>query len=117
MRRFLPGLVLIAALCVLPATVEAREVVEFSDGRYLEISSYVVNGDLIRLDVGRGSFMVIPVLSVDEIRRDRDVVFSSTRAVPRGPQTAWAAPAHRSPSDRARSEIPPTAGRRASAGS
>lgn len=81
MRRILLGLVLLSAVCVMPATVDAREVVEFSDGRYLEIRSYVVQGDLIRLDVGRGSFMVIPVASIDEIRRDRDVVFDSIRGV------------------------------------
>jgi hypothetical protein len=110
-------LVLITALCVLPATVEAREVVEFSDGRYLEIRSYVVQGDLIRLDVGRASFMVIPVQSVDEIRRDRNVVFSSTQAILPGPRTAWATPARPSHPDRARSDKSPAAGERASAGS
>jgi hypothetical protein len=105
MRRILPGLVLFAALCVLPSSVEAGEVVEFSDGRYLEIRSYVVQGDLIRLDVAPESFMVIPVVSVDEIRRDRDVVFSSNRAVPPEAQTTRVTSFRREHSDRARSEV------------
>lgn len=117
MRRILPGLVLFAALSVLPSAVEAGEVVEFSDGRYLEIRSYVVQGDLIRLDVDLGSFMVIPVVSVDEIRRDRDVVFSSNRAVPPGAQTAQATSFRREHSDRARSEISLAVGKRVTAGS
>ena len=84
MRRILPGLVLLSVVCLVPATAEAREVVEFNDGRYLEIRSYRVEGDLIRLDVDRGSFMVIPVASIDEIRRDRDLIFSSNRVVTPG---------------------------------
>jgi hypothetical protein len=90
-------MVLLAAVCAWPATVEAREVVEFTDGRYLEIRSYVVQGDLIRLDVDRGSFLVIPVASVDEIRRDWDVVFSRRGAVLPGPRTARATPARNAP--------------------
>ena len=107
MRRILPGLVLFAAMFALSAAVEAREVVEFADGRYLEIRSYVVQGDLIRLNVAPGSFMVIPVVGIDEIRRDRDVVFSSRRAVLPGPSNAQAAP-RREYSDRVRSEVAPS---------
>jgi hypothetical protein len=114
MRRILPGLVLLAALCLLPAIVEAREVVEFADGRYLEIRSYAVQGDLIRLDVDRGSFMVIPVGSVDEIRRDRDVVFSVDRPVLAGPRTARATPVR---PDRALSDALPAGGVRVTTGS
>lgn len=117
MRRILPGLVLFAALCVLPASVEAGEVVEFADGRYLEIRSYVVQGDLIRLDVDRGSFMVIPVVSIDEIRRDRDVVFSLDRAVLPEPQTAQVTSFRRERSDRTRSEVSFEVGTRATTGS
>jgi hypothetical protein len=93
----------------MPATVEAREVVEFTDGRYLEIRSYRVEGDLIRLDVDRGSFMIIPVASIDEIRRDRDVVFSSNRVRTRGVRTARAAHGL-APSDRVGSEVSPRVG-------
>jgi len=117
MRRILPGLVLFAALCVLPSSVEAGEVVEFSDGRYLEIRSYAVQGDLIRLDVDRRSFMVIPVVSVDEIRRDREVVFSSNRVVHPGPQTAQGILFRRKHSARARSEVSLADGRSATTGS
>ena len=116
MRRTLPGLVLLAAVCVWPAAAEAREVVEFADGRYLEIRSYVVHGDLIRLDVDRGSFMVIPVASIDEIRRDRDVVFSSNRVVTPGVRSATTAHGLAQP-PRARSVAWPPVGRLASAGS
>ena len=93
MRRTLPGLVLLAAVCLWPAAIEAREVVEFTDGRYLEIRSYVVQGDLIRIDVATGSFMVIPVASVDEIKRDRDLVFGGGRVVLPGTRSARVTPA------------------------
>jgi len=116
MRRILPGLVLLAAVCVWPAAVEAREVVEFVDGRYLEIRSYVVQGDFIRLDVDRGSFMVIPVASVDEIRRDWDVVFSQNRALLGGTRTARATPV-RNVSDARPREASPVAQAPATSGS
>jgi hypothetical protein len=106
MRRTLPGLVLLAAVCVWPAAAEAREVVEFADGRYLEIRSYVVRGDLIRLDVATGSFMVIPVASVDEIKRDRDLVFSRGRVILPGARSARVTSAHDT-SDRGHREAPP----------
>ena len=108
MRRILPGLVLLAAVCIGAAPVEAREVVEFVDGRYLEIRSYVAQGDLIRLDVDRDSFMVIPVANVDEIRRDRDVVFSQGRAVLSEPRTAGATRRHET-TDREHRETSPVA--------
>ena len=106
MRRILPGLLLLAAVCICHAPVEAREVVEFADGRYLEIRSYVVHGDLIRIDVDRGSFMVIPVASVDEIRRDREVVFTHERGGLPGARTASSTPGRR-PSDRPRRDAVP----------
>ena len=90
MRHVLAGLVLSILVCAAPAPAEAREVVEFVDGRYLEIRSYTVQGDLIRLDVGRGSFLVIPVASVDEIRRDWLIVFSTAPETVPVPQPAWA---------------------------
>ena len=116
MRRILPGLVLLSVVCVVPAIVEAKEVVEFTDGRYLEIRSYRVEGDLIRLDVDRGSFMVIPVASIDEIRRDRDVVFSSNRVFTPEGHTARTAQGL-THSDRARPEASPPVGTLASLGS
>jgi len=106
MRRTLPGLVLLAAVCVWPAMAEAREVVEFADGRYLEIRSYVVRGDLIRLDVATGSFMVIPVASVDEIKRDRDLVFSRGRVILPGTRSAKVT-GSRSAAGRGHREAPP----------
>lgn len=75
--RFAVTLVLLAAGT---AAVRAAEVVEFVDGRYLEIRSHRVSGPLIRLDVAQDSFLVVPQSCVDAIRRDRQVVFRGAAA-------------------------------------
>jgi hypothetical protein len=81
MHRIVFGCLLFAAVVGFVPAVAAKEVVEFTDGRYLEIRSYTVRGDTIRLDVDRGSFLVIPLDSVDEIRRDWNLVFSREQAL------------------------------------
>jgi hypothetical protein len=88
----MPVLVLLTAVCAVPTNAGSRDVVEFTDGRYLEVRSYTVQGDLIRLDVDHGSFIVIPVASVDEIRRNREIVFSSAQADSAAARRAQAGP-------------------------
>jgi len=72
-KHFRAALILVSLLG--SGAALAADVVEFSDGRYLEVRSHSVEGDAIRLEVDRGSFMVIPADSVDTIRREREIVY------------------------------------------
>ncbi len=77
MFRTLLGLTVVLGLASWASPCLSAEVVEFSDGRYLPVHAYDLQGDFIRLDVDRNSFLVIPVSKVDTIRRDRVVVYRS----------------------------------------
>ena len=73
MRRTFAGFVF--AVCLAGGSTRAAEVVEFADGRYLEVRSHTVLGDYIRLEVPSGSYLVFPVARVDEIRHERRLVY------------------------------------------
>jgi hypothetical protein len=68
------GLGLVIYLC--PAAIEASEVVEFTDGRYLEIRSHVVDGAFMRLELADDSLLIFPRTQVDSIRSDWTPVYS-----------------------------------------
>lgn len=53
----------------------AGEVVEFTDGRYLEVESHQVIDDAMRLNVSGSSYLVFPLSQVDRIERGGREVF------------------------------------------
>jgi hypothetical protein len=65
----------ILALSAPSADLAAAEVVEFADGRYLEVRSHAVEGEYLRLTVDDGSFLIFPAYQVDTIREDWQVVY------------------------------------------
>lgn len=79
MRRVLLGLALLAVVCGWPAASYADEVVEFTDGRYLQVRSHADEGYYVRLVVGRDSLIIIPANRIDAIRRDQQVVYRCER--------------------------------------
>jgi hypothetical protein len=85
MRRTIVGIAF--AACLAGGAVRAADVVEFADGRYLEVQSHSVLGDFIRLEVRTGSYLVFPATQVDEIRRERLVVYSQNGGAESGTTT------------------------------
>ena len=86
MRRTIAGIAL--AACLAGGAARAADVVEFADGRYLEVQSHSVLGDYIRLEVRPGSFLVFPADRVDEIRRERLLVYRQPAAAKSDAETA-----------------------------
>lgn len=87
MFRKLLGLTVVLGLGSWAGPCLSAEVVEFSDGRYLAVHAYDLQGDFIRLNVDRDSFLVFPVDKVDTIRRNRVVVYRSREGAETGVQT------------------------------
>jgi len=73
------------ALCLLAALVvviaftpaHAESVVQFTDGRYLKVSSYEISEGWIRLDVTRGSVMLFPLSRVVRIDQEGQAVYKA----------------------------------------
>jgi hypothetical protein len=74
-----PALCLLAALVVVIAftPAHAESVVQFTDGRYLKVSSYEISGGWIRLDVIRGSVMLFPLSRVLRIDQEGQAVYKA----------------------------------------
>jgi len=98
MRRVLSAIVLLAVVCGWTAASHASEVVEFADGRFLEVQSHLDEGYYIRLVVDRDSFMIIPASKIDEIRQNQRVVYSYD--ADQEPAAGWSAARDRGDTDR-----------------
>ena len=92
MRGLLSGVVLLLLLVASAAPALAGEVVEFTDGRYLAVRSHSVHGEYVRLDLDRGSFLIIPASTIDTIRRNRSPVFVYDGGGEQDTRTVEAAP-------------------------
>lgn len=55
--------------------VDAKTVVEFTDGRYLEVHAHEVLEHWVRLEVRQGSTMVIPARRIEVIELDDREVY------------------------------------------
>ena len=66
----------LAGLLAIPAS-GAKTVVEFTDGRYLEVRAHEVLESWVRLEVERGSMMYVPTRRVEMIQRDEREVYRS----------------------------------------
>lgn len=58
-----------AMLAWATTAVDAREVVRFVDGRYLEIDSHRVVGQVVRLDVASGAYIAVERDRIEWIER------------------------------------------------
>lgn len=102
---------------VVAAPVLAEEVIHFTSGASMAIRSHVVDGDMIRVDLGSNGFMAFPLAMVERIERaDGEVALKPStapnRMVPSDPSLrVEGIPTHQrdqwqSPVDN-RSETPP----------
>ena len=80
MLRKLSLILTVTAILALPSSAMAKDVVQFQDGRYLEIERYTVNGDVIRLVLGGKSIVAFPVDRIEKIARGGLVVFRPANA-------------------------------------
>ena len=69
MRRAL----VLAALMTLPAQLASAAIAVFSDGRTMKIAAYEVTDDLVRLTLGSGGDMALPISRVERIVDDEIV--------------------------------------------
>lgn len=74
-HRTLLRVVFMIALAVAMHSASAAEVVRFTDGRYLEVTSHEIHGEGIRLTLDRGGVIVLPLGQVEKIERGGLVVF------------------------------------------
>lgn len=83
MRR--PALCLLAVVVVALAFTpgHADSVVLFKDGRYLKVTSYEMAEGWVRLDVVRGSVMLLPLERVQRIESEDRIVYESETKVVR----------------------------------
>ena len=74
-----PALCLLAALVVVIAITpaHAESIVQFTDGRYLKVSSFEISEGWIRLDVIRGSVMLFPLSRVVRIDQEGQAVYKA----------------------------------------
>jgi len=83
MRSYRNVLAVIVCLQAAAPFALAGDVVEFADGRYLEIQRHELHGESVRLELQSGAWLEIPASQIDSIERRGRVIYAPAKPMPK----------------------------------